>query len=170
MAANKLVVVTGHKEIDAKLRSMPAAMQRKLVRGALRKSAKREQQDFKRIVRQEAYDTGALQRSTKIRATKRSRVRVGVSLVIDREKLFQEYEKQHGHKPTPRKGESEPHFYPVEIEFGDESQAAVRPLRRSLYDNADAYRAYFVGDMTQFIAEQKVITKLNKATGFGKLK
>jgi hypothetical protein len=165
-----IVVVTGHKEIDDLFRKMPAALQRKFTRGALRLAAKRDQQETKRIIKSESYDTGAFYRSIKIKATKRSRVRIGVSVFTDRNKLFAEYEKQHGHKPHPRKGETEPHFYPASIEFGTDNEPAVKPMRRALYDNAGVYRAYFIGDLQKFIREQKVTTKLSKATGFGKLK
>lgn len=165
-----IVVVTGHREIDDLFRKMPAKLQTKFTRGALRLGGKRAQQEFKRIVKDEAHDKGTLLRSTKIKALKRSRKRIGVQLVIDREKLFARYESEHGHKPHPAKGETEPYFYPAAIEFGTETREAVKPMRRALYDNAAAYRAFFIGDLRQFIQEQKVTTKLSKATGFGKLK
>ncbi len=167
MAAQTLIYVTGFAQLDAKLRAMPAAMQRKLVRGGLRKAAKRDEREFKRIVHTEAHDTGALEKSTKIRAMKRSRVKAGVSVLIDRDKLFANYAAKHeGKQPHPAAGEKDPFYYPSVIEFGDETHEPVRPMRRALYDNADVYRAYFEADVTQFINEQKVSTVLPKATGY----
>jgi hypothetical protein len=73
----------------------------------LRKGAKRIQQEFKRIVHEEAHDTGALEQSTKVRALKRSRTRAGVGVVIDRDTLFTKYAAKHdGQKPHPAKGET----------------------------------------------------------------
>lgn len=170
MAKAGLVVVTGHKEIDDLFRKMPAALQRKFTRGALRLSAKRDLREAQRIIKNETYDTGAYYRSLKIKAQKRSRKRIAISVFTDREKLYAEYEKQHGHKPTPRKGETFPHFYPASLEFGTEHTPAISPMRRALYNNAAVFRSYFIGDLQKFIREQKVTTKLSKATGFGKLK
>lgn len=169
MAAQKLVVVTGHKELDAKLRGLPAKIQRKFVRGALRRGMKRVVQDYKRIVRTEAYETGTMMRATKTRALKRSRKRIGFTLHIDREKLFAAYRAKYGHDPHPMKGRTDPHYYPASIEFGTDSQPAVRPMRRALYDNEDVIRAYFVGDVKQFIAENKVTTALPKVVKGSKL-
>jgi hypothetical protein len=162
--AGGLVIVTGFAQLDAKLRGLPPAMQRKFVRGALRKGAKRIVLEFKRIVRAEAFDTGTLHKAAKVKALKRSRTRVGVSMFIDREKLFANYAAKHGgKKPHPAKGQTEPFYYPASIEFGTEHQPPIRPMRRALYDNAAVYRELFRADVTQFIAENKVTTALPKA-------
>jgi hypothetical protein len=88
-------------------------------------------------------------------------------MFIDRERLFANYAAKHGGKPPhPAKGESEPFYYAAAIEFGTESREPVKPMRRALYENADIYRAYFVGDVRQFIEENKVTTALPKATGY----
>ncbi len=160
-SAGGLVIVTGFAQLDAKLRSLPAAIQRKFVRGALRKSAKRVVQEFKRIVHAEAHDTGTLERAAKVRSLKRSRTRIGVAMFIDREKLFAEYATKHGGKtPHPAAGEKDPFYYPAVIEFGSENRKPIRPMRRALYDHESELRAYFRDDTAQFIAENKVTTKL----------
>jgi HK97 gp10 family phage protein len=163
-ATGKLVIVTGFKELDAKLRQMPAAMQRKFVRGALRKGGLRLQQEAKRIIRTEAKDTGALEKSVgRPIALKRSRKRVGIAVLPKRDVLFANYAAKHGGKtPHPAKGESEPFYYAAAIEFGTSDEPPVKPFRRALYDNEAVYRAYFKADLTQFIAEQKVDYKLPK--------
>jgi hypothetical protein len=146
--------VTGFKELDAKLRNLPPKLQRKFVRQSLRKVNKRVQQEFKKIVTDEAFDTGALSRSTKVRALKRSRRRVGVGVYIDREKLFANYAKKHGgKKPHPAAGGTEPFFYPAVVEFGSESHEPVRPMRRALYEHEAEYRNYFRDDVAKLIAE-----------------
>lgn len=164
--AGKLVIVTGFKELDAKLRQMEPKLQRKFVRGALRKGGKRLTQEAKRIIKTEARDTGAYEQSLKVAALKRSRKRIGIAMFPTRAKLFAKYAAKHGGKlPHPAAGESEPYYYPATIEYGSDTHQAVRPLRRALYDNEKVYREYFKADLTQFIAEQKVDTKLSKSTG-----
>lgn len=166
-AAKKLVFVTGFRELDDKLRAMEPKLQRKFVRGALRKGGKRLQQEAKRIIKSEARDTGAFEQSIKVKALKRSRKRVGIQMLPERDKLFAKYAAKHdGKEPHPAKSESEPFYYPAAIEFGTETHVAVKPMRRALYDNAEVYREYFKADLTQFIAEQKVSTKLAKASGY----
>ena len=155
--------VTGFAQLDAKLRLLPDKLQRKFVRGALRRAAKRVVVEAKRIVKNEAYDTGTLYRAFKVKALKRSRKRAGVAVFIDREKLFAAYAAKHdGKKPHPAKGSSQPFYYASVIEFGSEHHEPVRPMRRALYDNADILRAYFAADVKQFIAENKVTTALPK--------
>jgi HK97 gp10 family phage protein len=168
--AQKLVIVTGFAELDAKLKSLPPKLQRKFVRGGLRKGANRVVRDAKKIIRNEAYDTGAYFRALKVRSLKRSRKRVGVSVHGPREKLFAAYAAKHeGKPPHPAKGESDPFYYPAAIEFGTDTRPPVRPMRRALYDNANELRALFVADVRQFIAENKVTTRLPKAVKASKL-
>jgi len=159
----KLVIVTGYRELDAKLRNLPPALQRKFVRGALRKANKRINQEIQRILKAEAYDTGAFAKSIKAKALKRSRKRIGVATFTDTDKLYALYESKHGRKPHPAKGQTEPFFYPAVIEFGSVTHQAVAPMRRALYDNAAVYREYFKADLRQFIAENKVTPALPKA-------
>jgi hypothetical protein len=162
MAAQKLVFVTGFAQLDAKLRTLPNKLQSKFVRGGLRKAAKRVQRDAKQIIRSEAYNEGVLHKALKIKSLKRSRKRAGVSVFIDREKLFAAYQAKYGHEPHPAKGRSDPFYYPAVIEFGSDTREPVKPLRRGLYDHAKELRVLFEADVKQFIAENKVTTALSK--------
>lgn len=161
----KLVVVTGFKELDAKLRNMPPALQRKFVRGGLRKGTKRLIQEAKRIIKQHAYDTGAFHDSLKAKALKRSRKRVGVATFTDTSKLYAMQQQRRAKRDLKRgllSAVKKEFFYPAIIEFGDEHHEPVRPLRKALYDNANIYRDYFRADLTQFIADNKVTAALPK--------
>jgi hypothetical protein len=156
-----LVVVTGFKELDEKLKGMPAAIQRKFIRGALRKGGKRAVLEAKRIIRAEAKDTGALEKSVTVKSLKRSRKRIGVSIMPKRDKLFANYAAKHdGKTPRPAKGESDPFYYAAAVEFGTPTNKPIAPFRRALYDNSEVIIAYFRADVLQFIAENKVTTKL----------
>lgn len=160
----KLIFVTGLAQLDAKLTGLPSGIQRKFVKGALKKGAKRVAIEAKRIIRNEAYDTGTLYRSIKARNLKRSRRRVGVAIFPDKDKLFANYAAKHdGKPPHPAKGETEPFYYFATIEFGDANHEAVRPMRRALYDHANVYVAFFHADIQQFIAENRVSVALPKS-------
>lgn len=167
MAKQGLVVVTGFKELDAKLRMMPNALQKKLIRGALRKCGKRLSREAVRIIEAEAYDTGTLARSIKVKSMKRSKTRIGVSVMPPRDVLVKNYanaqqkDRKKSGNATFEKPKTD--YYPAFVEFGTESQPAKKPFRRALYDNANVYREYFKADMKQFIAEGKVSTALPKA-------
>lgn len=151
--ANTLVVVTGDKQLDARLAKLPPKLQGKLGRKALRKGGKRVQEKFRKIVLAEAYETGAYLKSAKVRALPRKRNTIGVTLHIDREKYFQEYEKQYGHKPTPIAGGADPFYVPAGIEFGTKTQEAVRPQRRALYENEQNIVSDFRSDVSELIRE-----------------
>lgn len=170
MAKQGLVVVTGFKELDAKLRDMPNAVQRKFIRGALRRGSKRLTRDAVRIVKAEAYDTGALAKSIKVVSLKRSKKRIGISVMPPRNVLFKNYAnaQQKVRKKSGNATFAKPKtdYYPAFVEFGTDKQPAVKPFRRALYDNANVFREYFKADMLQFIAQNKVSGTLSKATGY----
>ncbi len=149
------VFVTGFKEIDAKLRALPNALQRKFVRKALKKSGKRDAKETKKIIHEEAHDTGAYEQAIKVRALKRSRTRIGVAVIIDRDTYFAKYEEKHGKPPNPAAGETEPFFVPAVLEFGSEHKQPIRASRRALYDNKDAYLEYFKQDLLELLREAK---------------
>lgn len=158
------VVVTGVKELDAKLRAMEAKLQRKLIRGALKRGGNRLKRDALQIIKAEAFDTGALYKATQVKPLKAKKTRVGVSVLPPRDRLFSAYAKQQ-QRARKKAGNAtfekpKTDYYPAFAEFGTEKMPAVKPFRRALYENAEAYKAYFVGDLNQFIAEQKVTTKL----------
>lgn len=156
--AGQAVIVTGLKQLDDVLAQLEVKVQKKFIRKALRNVAKKVVETAKRIVHAEAYDTGTLHDSFKVRALKRSRRGIGVAMFVDRDKLFALYESRHGRRPTPRSGEDEPHYYLASIEFGysrpDGTQVpAVRPMRRALYENEDVLKQFFKDDLTELIRE-----------------
>lgn len=152
------VIVTGLKQLDDKLAALGPKLQNKLGRKALRNCAKKVVKSTQAIVQSEAYHTGTIYRNFKIKALKRSRVRVGIAMFIDRNNLFQEYEEAYGHPPNPADGEADPYYYLAAIEFGyrrpDGSEVrAIRPMRRALYDNANSLQAFFVQDIKEMLDE-----------------
>lgn len=161
--ANNLVIVTGYKEIDAKLRSFPAKVQRKYLRTATRNAAKKCLAEARRNT---PVDSGAMRDSLKVRAVKSKRksvlrrrgleAEIGHSVVIDRDVLFDLYQARHGGDlPSPRSGDNEPHFYPASVELGDENKEGERPLRKALYDNKAKYMAEFRAQMLAALASAK---------------
>lgn len=161
-----VIELTGDRDLDVTLSQLDKKLKAKIIRGALRKCTKRMQQEFRRLAKTEAYETGAYMRSTKVRATKRKKGVVGVSLDIDRNKYWELYKAKYGHYPTSRRGDTEPMFVPAAIEFGTPTQPGKRIQRRVLYDNAEVWKAYFVGDVREFVFTMKVDTKLGKAQGY----
>lgn len=163
----QLVVVTGFRELDAKLRTMPAKLQKKFVRGALKKGGKRLTRAIRWILRAEAYDTGALYKAVQVKPLKARKDRIGIAVMPSRSRLLSVRAKleQKARKKAGNATFATPNmdYYPQFVEYGTQHMPAVRPFRRALYDNAEAYRAYFAGDLKQFITEQKVDLKLPKA-------
>lgn len=164
MAKQGLVVVTGLKELDDKLRGMPNALQKKFIRGALRKCGKRLTQEVVGILKAEAYDTGTLARSIKVKSNKRSRKQVGVSIMPPRGVLFANYAKAQ-QKQRKKAGNAtfdrpKADYYPAFVEFGTPTQPAKKPFRRALYDNANLWRRLFRADVLEFIEQQKISYKL----------
>ena len=158
--ASKQVFVTGHKEIDRVLSGLPLAMQKKFVRHALRVSTKKVQKDFERNVKDaELIDTKAFLQSTKVKATKRSRNKVGMALFTDTEAMHARRKKKlTGSKESLKDIKAnnkfgDEFFYPAVLEFGDAHHPPHKPMRKALYDNAKAVQAYFEGDVLSSIQE-----------------
>lgn len=159
--AGRMVIVTGVKQVDDALAKLEPKLSNKFTRKALRNSAKKVVAATKEIVEQEAYNEGVLYKSFKVRALKRKRGRVGVSMFVDRDKLIAAYEAAYGHAPNPLTGHKDPHYYLASIEFGYERPngqkvQAVRPMRRALYGNARSLQQFFVQDV------QEMLNELNK--------
>jgi hypothetical protein len=176
------IIVTGYRQIDRRLLNFPPKVQRKLVRKGMRKAAKKVQDKFKTEVAQAGLiDTGAYQQSTSVRAMKRSRVRVGVRVFIDRARLVKVRQRRlkvvgkralkallkatdgaDSERQTAisamdienkQKAAENTGFYPAVYEFGTAKRAADRPLRKGLYDNASVIRQTFVDAMREVIRE-----------------
>ena len=76
--AKKLMLVTGDKRLNRKLRKLTTGQQKKAFRKAARPAMKPMQGTVKKRVEQEFDGTGDLRKSVKIRSLPRSRSRVGV--------------------------------------------------------------------------------------------
>lgn len=146
MKAGGGVIVTGDRELDRLLATLPAKLQKKLSRQATRKAAKN-------IVLPEAKarvpeDTGDLADSLKVQAIKRSRNKIG-HMVTTKDGFY--------------KGDQ---FYGGFIEFGTKERkhksgkdvGQIRPhefsfLRPAIYDNEERIKAEYVNDVRQLIVE-----------------
>ena len=149
MASGVKAIVTGDKELDALLRGMPLAMQKKLSRGATRRSAKEIVLPAARAA--VAVDSGELEESLKVRALARSRTRFG-HIVTTGDGL--------GTGDT---------YYGASLELGTKERTqkttgrttgAITPhkfafLRPAVYDNADRIRAEYVKDVLEVCRSQK---------------
>lgn len=134
------LVVTGHKEIDAKLAALPLTLQKRALRPVMRSAAKTIQKAAKRYA---PTATGRLKRSIKVRSFKRSRKRIGVGISAGEGFV----------------GGGELPWYAVFVEFGvkDEGSAdrtnkagknrgRIQPqpfLRRAMRENEPAIRRNF---------------------------
>lgn len=134
------LVVTGHKQIDAKLASLPVTMQKRALRPVMRSGAKTIQRGAKRYA---PKDSGRLKRSIKVRSLKRSRKRIGVGISAGSEFA----------------GGGELPWYAVFVEFGVQDDGAtnrktkggknrgrIQPkpfLRRAMRENEPAIRRNF---------------------------
>lgn len=148
-------IVTGNKELDAKLATMNESLQKKFARSSLRKNASVYERVVVNIIRMEAYDTGALSKSIKRRANKRSRIQVGIAIMPPRSVVFSNYAKAQQRERKKLKNATfappKTFYYPASIEFGTAHQPAVKPFRRGLYEPAATYRRNFHKDMVEFV-------------------
>lgn len=150
-------IVTGWAEIDAKLKSIDPTTQKKLMRKSLRKGAKLSRDEAAQIAEQETDGEGAYAKSLTVKAMKRSRTRIGVSVIPDRKKYFAEYEKRYGKQPNPAANSSEPFYVPAALEFGymrgDTYVPPVRAQRRGLYGNSGPIKQMVREDMQEVLRE-----------------
>lgn len=160
MPRAKVFIVTGLKQLDTALQALGPKMANKFTRKALRNCAKKTTAAAKAIVEREAFNTGTLADSFKVRALKPKKGRnvVGTQMFVDADKLFAKYEEAYGFPPHPMKGQKRPHYYLASIEFGfqrpnGQHVPAIRPMRRAIYDNAAALQAFFIGDVKEMLRE-----------------
>lgn len=84
----KTVVITGVKALDRRLKNIDAKLGKKFVRQGVRRALKPVQLAAKQFA---PDDTGALERSIKIRALKRSRRRFGARVSSDGSRIEGQY-------------------------------------------------------------------------------
>ena len=153
----KTGLVTGWKDVDAKLKLLEPAAQKKLMRKSLRKGAQLSRDEARSIIEQETDGEGAYAKSLTVKAMKRSRSRIGVSVLPDRKKYFAAYESKYGKQPNPAATESEPFYVPAALEFGYmHGETYVPPLRaqrRGMYDNEQPIKQLVQSDMRELLRE-----------------
>jgi HK97 gp10 family phage protein len=143
------VVLTGDKDLDRLLGALPAKMQKKFVRSALRKAGK--------IVLSKARDavpveTGALKKGLKLRALKRQKYRIGVAVEHPTRERLAELQKDEakGERIRTEKG-----YYPAAVEYGAPHAPARPHLRRGLEESKDSAVATFRQDVKDAVSEAK---------------
>lgn len=146
MARKTTVVVTGDKEIDARLRAFPAKVANKFTRKALREATKRVREEF---IQRVPVDTGALKRSSTVRALKRSTKRIGAMVVVKTDKMLDIREKVTGKRP---KWQGQDFYYPAIIEYGSARVPAQAPMRKALYENKEYTVSRFKASLREAIA------------------
>ena len=121
------VIVTGIKDIDRRLRTLPGRVQKKVTRKAMRDGLKIMAAEVKK---QAPVDTGLTQRNIKVKATRRKK-RGSVELEVTISG------KDSGLIKTPKTGGGKPVFYPAVVEYGREG-VEPNPFMRRAYENKAA--------------------------------
>lgn len=112
MAKSGLVVITGDKEIDRRLKSLLPRIQKKVLRSAMRKGMKLVLADAQARV---PVLTGLTKEHLKLKAMKRSRSRVGLNVQVGNAEGL-----------TKTSAEGKKVFYPAVVEWTP-GQAFMRP-------------------------------------------
>lgn len=129
------IQVSGGAELQAKLRKLDLALQKKIVRKALRKAWRPV---LAATIAKVPVDTGALRAGIKLRALKARKGNFGVQVML------------------PRRDEldidnSSPWYYPAILEYGHEN-AAPRPFLRPAFDeNRDRALNIFADEVSKGI-------------------
>jgi len=128
----KKVVVTGHRAIDRKLATLPLKVQKKIARTGLRKAGKLVKGKAQgNLSSNDSVDTGKLKKGIRVRASKRSRTRIGIFI-----------------STTERKEEeSRWPFGGAQVESGREDVKAKPFLRPAGYGSEAEIRKLFTDDV-----------------------
>jgi len=138
MAKKQYMTVTGLKEIDKRLKQLPEALGKKVMRKVFRKNAKPIQEKVIANLRSmDLIDSGRLKKAVKLKAGKRSKVSLSF-LVIISSKLFPES------------------FYATFIEYGAPGQniPAHAPMRKALDELRDQVTDSLKKDILQALDEE----------------
>lgn len=139
------ITLTGDRQVDARMASFEAKVQRKYLRQAVNEGIKIVETDYKSLV-PEVH--GAMKDATRRRTPKRKRRGdVARALVIIRALYFKLYEARYGHPPGRRAGDSDPFFAPTVVELGDKDTPAQKPLRTALYSNEQRVKNAFINQL-----------------------
>ena len=131
------IILTGVKELDAKLRNLSTAMGNKIVRSALRHGGKHLLAKTKDAT---PVDTGKLQKGLKLKALKRSRNRSGVMVVTPTREYLGIDPKDKG-------------YYPAAVEYGTENKPANSYLRATKSRETGAVVAIFRKEVAAGVQE-----------------
>lgn len=147
------ITITGVQEIMGNLETFTREVAPAEIRKGTRAAAYLVMREFQARV---PVKSGSMRDSVKVRAIKRTRKKIGHTVVLDRNKLFKLYEARTGKKPTARTGDSEPFFYPAVVELGDKDHQADRPLRGALYENETAVKHEFAMSLLRAVNHPKI--------------
>lgn len=146
MARKQTIIVTGDKELDARLRAFEPKVRNKFARKALREATKRVREEF---IKRVPVDTGALKRSSTVRSLKRSTKRIGAMVVVNTTKLYDIRQKGSGKRPQ---WQGQDFYYPAVIEYGSINVPAQAPMRKALYENKEYTVSRFKASLREAIA------------------
>lgn len=128
----KGAVVTGHKEVDAALAGLEPKIQRKAIRGALRKGTKEIVRLAKaNLILSPSIQTRALYKSLAVRSAKRSRSYIGMRI------------------------DTKESYYAGFVEFGTQNMPAEPFLRPAGYGSKSTIGMMLVDDVKEAIAQTK---------------
>lgn len=147
------LVITGIEEFEGNLTTFEKVAFPAEIRKGTRDAAKLVLEEYKARV---PVKSGSMRDAAVVRAVPRSRVKIGHTVKILRDRLFQLYEARTGKPPASRKQDDEPFFYPTMIELGAQEAEAQRPLRGALYDNEQAVMVEFSAGMLRAINHPKI--------------
>jgi HK97 gp10 family phage protein len=126
------IVITGVKALDKRLKELGPKLANKIARKALREEMKPLKAD---VVSNTPKDTGALARSTKLQAMKRSRSRIGVEVV-----MFD--------------GTDDDRFVAAFVELGTSTTPGAGMMRHAYDANKDAVRDGILDRIRQGIEQE----------------
>jgi len=143
------IILTGDKELQRLLESLPTKVANKLARTALRKAGKMVLESARAKVPE---DSGALKKGLKVKALKRSRNRMGV--VVEHPDRLTLAKLQ----PTAEKARevySGSGYYPAAVEYGAPHAPAQPHLRPALEDKKSEVIAEFRTELKAAVEAEK---------------
>ena len=130
------ILITGFKEVDAKLAQFGPKLANKIQRSALRKAGKLVQDQARaNLDANDSVESGKLRSGVRVKAGKRSRT--GASIIVQ----------------TSSGRHEDPGFGGAEVEFGTKHSQQKSFLRPAVYDNEEKLREFFIADVKEQINE-----------------
>lgn len=130
------IIITGFKEVDAKLAQLGPKLANKITRSSLRKAGKLVQEQARgNLDANDSVESGKLRSGLRVKAGKRSRS--SVSIIVQ----------------TTSGRHEDPGFGGAEVEFGTKHNQEKSFLRPAVYDNEDKIREFFITDVKDQLNE-----------------